>query len=393
MICSIIQVEAIIKGLSRTPSGETGILAWKSRHALNAKVPCDRVSYTSWPDIPEHGMMQQHPARPGGSTFARRELTDLLSITDLHTYFFNGQPLKAVRGVNLTMGKGEVLGLVGESGSGKTMTALSVMRLVPSPGRIVEGSIKLEGVELTRLTPGEMQQVRGGRIGMIFQEPLTSLNPVLRIGDQIVETLLAHTDLSIEKAKERSTGLLRKVGFDSPEKRMDQYPHQLSGGQRQRVLIAIAISCNPSLVIADEPTTALDVTIERQIMALLQALTRELSISLLFITHNLRIIERIGNRIAIMYAGEVVETSSTAAFFAGPLHPYSQGLLTSMPVFSRDCARLAAIPGAVPRLSDLPKGCKFNPRCPHVMAICRQEEPPMFNRGNGRWVRCFLYQG
>jgi len=298
---------------------------------------------------------------------------------------------KAVEGVDLELDKGEVLGLVGESGCGKTMTARSVMRLIPSPGRIVQGSVLFEGVDLAQLSDRQMQAVRGNRIGMVFQEPLTSLNPVLRIGDQLSETLIVHKGLSREDARDVSIGLLQKVGFEEADKRYLQYPHQLSGGQRQRVLIAIAISCKPSLLIADEPTTALDVTIEAQILRLLQVLIAEYQLSMLFITHNLDIIKRIGLAIGIMYAGRMVEKSRVGQFFEEPLHPYSRGLLDSMPQFSRGQQRLKAIPGTVPRLSEMPGGCKFNPRCPYVMPRCRVEEPPMYSHGE-RWVRCYLYQ-
>jgi peptide/nickel transport system ATP-binding protein len=316
----------------------------------------------------------------------------LLSVSDLHTYFFsNGTITRAVDGVDLELDKGEVFGLVGESGCGKTMTALSIMRLIPSPGRIVKGNILFEGRDLAQLTTREMQSVRGDKIGMIFQEPLTSLNPVLRVGDQISEGLIVHKALSGEEARHISMGLLQKVGFDAADKRYLQYPHQLSGGQRQRVLIAIAMACNPSLIIADEPTTALDVTIEAQILRLLQVLIAEYQLSMLFITHNLNVIRRIGTSVGIMYAGKMVEKGRVEQFFMEPLHPYSKGLLDSMPEFSRDQHRLRAIRGTVPRLSDLPQGCTFNPRCPYVMPKCKVEEPPMYAVGE-RWVRCYLYQ-
>ena len=316
----------------------------------------------------------------------------LLSVSDLHTYFFsNGTITKAVDGVDFEIDKGEVFGLVGESGCGKTMTALSIMRLIPSPGRIVRGGILLEGKDLVQLTSSQMQQVRGNKIGMVFQEPLTSLNPVLRIGDQLSEGLIVHKGLSREEARGICVELLRKVGFDDADRRYLQYPHQLSGGQRQRVLIAIAIACNPSLIIADEPTTALDVTVETQILRLLQLLITEYQLSMLFITHNLNIIRYIGTSVGIMYAGRMVEKGRVDRFFEEPLHPYSKGLLESMPEFSRERRRLKAIPGAVPRLSDLPQGCKFSPRCPFVMDQCKVEEPPMY-AVSGRWVRCYLYQ-
>lgn len=320
------------------------------------------------------------------------EKNQLLTVDDLSMFFLGGEcPVKAVQNVSFRMGQGEVFGLVGESGCGKTMTALSIMRLIPVPGRIMGGRIVFEEKNLVELSQQDMQKVRGGRIGMVFQEPLTSLNPVLRIGDQIAEVLLAHRQLSTQGAREVSTELLGKVGFDRPDKRYLQYPHQLSGGQRQRVLIAIAIACNPSLIIADEPTTALDVTIEHQILQLLESLIDRSGMSLLFITHNLHIIRRMANRIGVMYTGRMVEQSPVEDFFEEPLHPYSKGLLDSIPEFTSGSRRLNAIPGSVPRLSELPGGCSFHPRCPSVMGRCRSEEPIMFEAKGNRWVRCFLY--
>lgn len=318
----------------------------------------------------------------------------LLSVEDLSTFFVGtDNPVKAVQNVTFGIGRGEAFGLVGESGCGKTMTALSIMRLVPTPGRIMNGRIIFEERDLMDLPQQEMQKVRGGRIGMIFQEPLTSLNPVLRIGDQISETLIAHTGVTAQQARETSIELLGRVGLDRPDRRYFQYPHQLSGGQRQRVLIAIAISCNPSMIIADEPTTALDVTIEDQILRLLESLIVHSDMSLLFITHNLHIIKRIANRVGVMYTGRMVEQSAVDDFFREPLHPYSKGLLDSIPEFTSGTKRLNAIPGSVPRLSELPGGCSFHPRCPCVMDRCRFEEPMMIEVKEERWVRCFLYQG
>lgn len=321
------------------------------------------------------------------------EDTRLLSVEDLSMFFVGGEyPVKAVQNVTFGIGKGEAFGLVGESGCGKTMTALSIMGLVPRPGRIMNGRIIFEERNLMDLPQQEMQKVRGGRIGMIFQEPLTSLNPVLRIGDQISETLITHKGVTEQQARETSIELLGRVGLDRPDKRYLQYPHQLSGGQRQRVLIAIAISCSPSMIIADEPTTALDVTIEDQILRLLESLIVHSDMSLLFITHNLHIIKRIANRVGVMYTGRMVEQSAVDDFFGEPLHPYSRGLLDSIPEFTSGTQRLNAIPGSVPRLSELPRGCSFHPRCPCVMDRCRFEEPRMIEAKEERWVRCFLYQ-
>jgi peptide/nickel transport system ATP-binding protein len=328
-----------------------------------------------------------------GSRQGRVMPENLLSIDGLKTYFrTDGEPIRAVDGVSLALARGEVFGLVGESGSGKTMTALSIMRLIPVPGRIVEGSITFEGSDLAGLTNEEMQKVRGNRIGMIFQEPLTSLNPVLRIGDQLSEGLIVHKGLSNQEAKGVAVELLGKVGFDQPENRYLQYPHQLSGGQRQRVLIAIAIACNPSLIIADEPTTALDVTIEAQILKLLEALIADRSMSMLFITHNLHLIKRIADRVGIMYAGRMVEEAPVADFLTHPQHPYSRGLLDSLPEFAVGVKRLKAIPGSVPRLSEMPKGCPFHPRCVHAMDRCRAKAPGPTITGENRCVRCFLYE-
>jgi oligopeptide/dipeptide ABC transporter ATP-binding protein len=316
----------------------------------------------------------------------------LLTVSDLTTAFFTGgQTIKAVDSVSFQVHKGEIFGLVGESGCGKTMTALSLMRLVPLPGRITEGAIFFEDRDLLSLSVQEMEKVRGGRIGMIFQEPMTALNPVFRVGDQIAETLLAHKDLTGKEAKEQTEVLLKTVGFDMPEKKYMQYPHQLSGGQRQRILIAIAIACNPSLVIADEPTTALDVATESQILYFLRKLVMDYRMSMIFITHNLNIIRRLGRRIGIMYAGRMLEQGYVDDFFNEPLHPYSKGLLGSVFTIQGDEKRLNAIPGFVPKLSDMPSGCKFHPRCGFVMPKCRIKEPQMTEMGNERWVRCYLF--
>jgi peptide/nickel transport system ATP-binding protein len=319
---------------------------------------------------------------------------ELLKVIDLKTSFFTGEShLRAVDGVSFSIRKGEIFGIVGESGSGKTVTSLSILRLVQPPGKIVGGNIFFEGRDLLGLTDLEMEEVRGSRIGMVFQEPMTALNPVFRIGEQIAETIAIHQkDFSHTQIYERTLELLTQVGFDEPEKKYLQYPHQLSGGQRQRVLIASAISCNPSLVIADEPTTALDVATESQIIGLLEGLVSRYGMSMIFITHNLNIMKRLGDRIGIMYAGRVLEDNSVKAFFEKPLHPYGRGLLESIDGLSGNAKRLAAIPGYVPKLSEMPEGCKFHPRCPHVMPICRTLEPVMKEIGRDQWVRCYLYQ-
>ncbi|HQM80407.1 MAG TPA: ABC transporter ATP-binding protein [Syntrophorhabdaceae bacterium] len=316
----------------------------------------------------------------------------MLDVTELNTSFFtDGNVLRAVNSVSFSIPKGEIFGLVGESGCGKTMTALSIMRLVQPPGRIVNGQVIFEGKDLLLLSEREMEEVRGNRIGMIFQEPMSALNPVFRVGDQISEAIIIHKKAGKKEAKESAIELLRQVGFDDPGKRYAQYPHQLSGGQRQRILIGIAISCGPSLVIADEPTTALDVATESQIINLLQGLVDSSGMSMIFITHNLNIMRKFGRRIGIMYAGRMLEQNFVDAFFKEPLHPYSKGLLSSIYGLMGDQKRLTAIPGSVPRLAELPGGCTFHPRCPYVMPACREEEPVMKEIGKGQWVRCYLY--
>ncbi len=319
--------------------------------------------------------------------------TRLLEVRNLTTAFStDSSVVKVVDGVTFSLDKGEIMGLVGESGSGKTMTSLSIMRLVPPPGAIMSGEVIFEGQDLLRLSEKEINMVRGNRIGMIFQEPMSALNPVLKVGEQICETIETHREFTRKEIKDQAMELLRKAGFDAPDQKFTQYPHQLSGGQRQRILIAIAISCNPSLVIADEPSTALDVATESQILCLLQDLVSENNMSMIFITHNLNIIRSLAQRIGIMYAGRILEQNCVKDFFENPLHPYSKGLLESIVWLKSDQVRLKAIPGFVPRMSELPQGCKFHPRCPHVMPVCRIEEPQIIEQGNGRWVRCYLYQ-
>ncbi|MBA4416351.1 MAG: peptide ABC transporter ATP-binding protein [Syntrophus sp. (in: bacteria)] len=317
----------------------------------------------------------------------------LLEVHDLTTAFpIDSDTVRVVDGVNFSLDKGEILGLVGESGSGKTMTSLSIMGLVPPPGRILGGQVIFEGKNLVGLPDKDMNNIRGDRIGMVFQEPMSALNPVFRVGDQICETIETHRDFTKSEIKGQAIELLRSVGFDEPEQKFIQYPHQLSGGQRQRILIAMAVSCNPSLVIADEPTTALDVATESQILCLLQELVTGNSMSMIFITHNLHIIKSLGNRIGIMYAGRLLEQNRVDDFFRDPMHPYSKGLLDSVVNLKSDQQRLKAIPGTVPKMSELPTGCKFHPRCPSVMPMCREVEPQIKELDKGKWVRCYLYQ-
>ncbi len=317
----------------------------------------------------------------------------LLTMSDVNVGFCSASStIRVLENVNLTIKKGEAFGLVGESGSGKTMTALSMMRLIPPSGKILSGKILFEGNDLLQLTEKQMESIRGKKISMIFQEPMTSLNPVFRVGDQVAEILSIHTDLSKKELEGRALELLKNVGFDAPGQTYIKYPHQLSGGQRQRILIAISIACKPSLIIADEPTTALDVATEGQILCLLQDLIRRNNVSMLFITHNLHIMKNTGTRIGIMYAGRIVEENFVDDFFREPLHPYSEGLLDSVVRVRETSERLKTIPGFVPKLTDLPAGCKFHPRCKHVMTRCKIEEPPFINVGKDKWVRCYLFQ-
>jgi oligopeptide/dipeptide ABC transporter ATP-binding protein len=321
------------------------------------------------------------------------ESNSLLTMSEVNVGFFTGSSIiNAVDNVSLHINKGEVFGLVGESGSGKTMTALSIMRLVPPPGRIISGEVLFEGNDLLALSEKQMEFVRGKKISMIFQEPMTSLNPVFRVGEQVAEILSIHTELTKKEVEEKTIELLKSVGFDEPRQKYNQYPHQLSGGQRQRILIAISMACNPSLIIADEPTTALDVATEGQILCLLQDLVQKNRMSMLFITHNLHVMKSMGSRIGIMYAGRIVEENFVDDFFCESLHPYSEGLLDSIVRLKGTAERLKAIPGSVPKLTELPSGCKFHPRCKHVMPKCKTEEPHLITIEKGKRVRCYLFQ-
>ncbi len=298
-------------------------------------------------------------------------------------------------GVDVALNQGDTLGVVGESGCGKTVLALSIMRLVASPpGRIVSGEILFNGVDLLRLNGDQMRSMRGRDISMIFQEPMTSLNPVLRVGDQIAEVISLHQNLSRKDALEKAVEMLKRVGLPAFEKRIRDYPHQMSGGMRQRVMIAMALSCNPRLMLADEPTTALDVTIQSQIMELIGALKKETGISVLIITHDLGVIAEAAQFVAVMYAGRIVEYAPAGELFSSPLHPYTIGLMQSIPCVDKDYGRdehLSAIPGVVPSLNDLPAGCPFHERCPWTMEECRGNEPALRERSHGHWVRCWKY--
>jgi len=319
----------------------------------------------------------------------------LLKIRNLHTYFYTDDGVaKAVDGVDLELAEGGTLGVVGESGCGKSVTALSVMRLIPDPpGKIVQGKILFDRKDLLSLSEAEMRKIRGRSISMIFQEPMTSLNPVFQIGDQISEVLTLHEGLSKKEAWNRSVEMLRMVGIPAAERRVTEYPHQLSGGMRQRAMIAMALACSPKLMIADEPTTALDVTIQAQILELINRLQREKGMSVILITHNLGVIAETAQMVAVMYAGRVVEYTDVRILFGTPQHPYTQGLLKSIPRLDQahsKKAKLEAIPGLVPSLLDLPPGCKFSNRCKYVFEKCIQE-PPLEEVASGHFVRCWLH--
>ena len=320
----------------------------------------------------------------------------LLEIQDLETHFLtDAGTVRAVDGVSLTVRKGETLGVVGESGCGKSVTALSVLRLIPNPpGKIVGGKILLDGRNLLDLPEDEMRKVRGGSISMIFQEPMTSLNPVFTVGDQIAEGIRLHQRLSKRESWNKAIEMLRLVRIPDADRRVKEYPHQMSGGMRQRVMIAMALSCNPHLLIADEPTTALDVTIQAQILELLNQLKAELGMAVMLITHDLGVVADTAARVAVMYAGRVVEQAPVLELFRNPLHPYTQGLLNSIPRIEKAerRPRLQAIPGMVPDLLDLPRGCKFQARCTKVFDACRGDEPQLKAMGAANHiVRCCLY--
>jgi oligopeptide/dipeptide ABC transporter ATP-binding protein len=318
----------------------------------------------------------------------------LLDIQGLKTYFFTAKGIvRAVDGVDINLESGKKEGLVGESGCGKSITALSIMQLVPPPGRIVDGKIVFEGEDLLQKRPSEMSRIRGRKIAMVFQEPLSSLNPVLQIGEQVEEAIRLHQGLGHLEARKKVLKILELVGIPSPSSRIREYPHQLSGGMRQRVMIAMALSCNPSLLIADEPTTALDVTIQAQILELLQELSREFNTALLLITHDLGVVAEICDRVTVMYAGNVIERASTRAIFKKPRHPYTKGLLNSIPRVDIDVERLKSVEGVVPNLLYPPGGCRFNPRCPDHKEICHKEKPVTVEVEPEHYVSCWMYSG
>ena len=319
----------------------------------------------------------------------------ILDVKNLKTVFFTNSGLfKAVDDVSFNVRRGETLAIVGESGCGKSVSALSIMRLVPDPpGKIVGGSVRLEGKDLLALGEEEMRGIRGNRMSMIFQEPMTSLNPVMRIGDQITEALRLHQNMTAKQAWARAVEMLRLVRIPEAERRAREYPHQLSGGMRQRAMIAMALACRPALLIADEPTTALDVTIQAQILALIVDLQKELGTGLILITHDLGVVAQTAQRVIVMYAGKKVEEASVDDLFADPRHPYTRGLMASMPAVislgAKTDVRLAEIPGMVPSLTNLPDGCAFAPRCPLAIERCRQEYPPLQDFGGQHRAACW----
>jgi peptide/nickel transport system ATP-binding protein len=315
----------------------------------------------------------------------------LLELRDLHTYFaVDDGEFRAVDGVSFTLHAGRTLGIVGESGCGKSVTALSIMGLVPQPpGRIAGGAVLLDGVDLLRLPAAALRALRGSQLSMIFQEPMTSLNPAFTIGDQIIEGITRHRAVSHREARAHAIEMLRRVRIPAPEQRIDDYPHKLSGGMRQRAMIAMALACDPKLLIADEPTTALDVTVQAQILDLMRALRDETGAAIMLITHDLGVIAELAQDVIVMYAGKIVERADVATLFADPQHPYTVGLLGSIPKLHADQRRLATIEGVVPNPLDMPRGCRFNPRCPFAIAKCRASEPPLAEVKLGHFTACW----
>ena len=319
-------------------------------------------------------------------------MTDpVLSVRDLRVAFETRRgTLTAIDGVSLEIGRGEILGVVGESGAGKSVTGSAVIGLIDPPGRIVGGEIRLGSERIDDLPPEKMRRVRGRRIGMIFQDPLTSLDPLYRVGEQIVETIRTHTDLSARAARARAIDLLTEVGIPAPERRIDGYPHEFSGGMRQRVVIALALAAEPELIIADEPTTALDVSVQAQVITLLKRLCREHGTAVMLVTHDMGVIAEAADRVAVMYSGRIAEIGPVAEVVRAPRHPYARGLMGAIPTLSDTAERLTQIPGAMPRLTAIPPGCAFHPRCPSVFGRCQVERPEPIPVGGAR-VACHLY--
>lgn len=332
---------------------------------------------------------KENVGKDDGDPFKNAE--KLLEIKNLQTFFYtDAGVVKSVNDVSYFIRKGETLGIVGESGCGKSVTAMSVLKLIPQPpGRIVGGQILFKGKDLTKISDEEMRHIRGNRIAMIFQEPMTSLNPVYTVGDQIIEAIQLHMDKSYDEARKMAIDMLEKVGIPSPETRIDVYPHQMSGGMKQRVMIAMALVCNPELLIADEPTTALDVTIQAQILELLVQLQKDFGTAIMMITHDLGVIAELAHRVVVMYASKVVETAEVKELFANPKHPYTIGLFNSIPKLDSDGERLIPIKGMVPNPLDFPKGCKFNNRCEFATDKCRNCEPELKEVSAGHWSACW----
>ena len=317
----------------------------------------------------------------------------LLHIENLRTYFYTYAGIvRAVDGISLDVNRGETLGVVGESGSGKTVTAQSILRIVPSPGKIVDGKIEFEGKNLLKLQEHQMQKIRGKEIAYVFQDPTTTLDPVYTVGDQIAEVIMRHHNISKKDALARATELLRSVEIPDPEVRVNQYPHELSGGTKQRIAIARALSGDPTLILADEPTTALDVTIQAQILDLLKQLKNRLNVSMVLITHDMGIVADICDRVTVLYAGQVCETGTVEQVFEEPKHPYTEALLTSVPSLALKKEKLSVIPGNVPNLIEPPSGCRFHPRCPYAQQICIDKVPELEPIGSGRWVHCHRWK-
>lgn len=317
---------------------------------------------------------------------------NILEIKNMHTYFYTDHGVvKSVDGVDITLKEGSTLGIVGESGSGKSVTALSVMGLLMgTTGKITEGEILLDGKDIVSISAEEQRKLRGSQISMIFQEPMTSLNPVMKIGDQVMEGILLHQKVQKKEARELAISMLKKTGIPRVERIMNEYPFQLSGGQRQRVMIAMALVCNPKILIADEPTTALDVTIQAQILDLMDHLKEMIGTSILFITHDLGVVAEVCDEVVVMYCGRVVEKGSVVDIFDHPGHPYTQGLLASIPKLGEQAEELESIPGNVPNPKYMPRGCKFAPRCKFAMDRCQEEEPGFYELGNEHQSKCWL---
>ncbi|MFD1781009.1 ABC transporter ATP-binding protein [Fredinandcohnia salidurans] len=317
----------------------------------------------------------------------------ILEVKGLKTHFFTKRGVsKAVDGIDFTLQKGQTLGIVGESGCGKSMTSLSILRLIPSPpGKIADGQILFKGEDLVTLPENEMRKIRGNEISMIFQEPMTSLNPVIPVGEQIAEAIRLHQNAGKKEAWNKAVDMLKLVGIPSPEKRAKQEPFQLSGGMRQRVMIAMALSCNPEVLIADEPTTALDVTIQAQILELIKDLQTKLGMGVIMITHDLGVVAETCDTVTVMYAGNIVEHAPTARLFASPRHPYTKGLLESLPKIHEDLEELYTIEGSVPSPYDMPVGCRFASRCPFQQPICHEKQPGLLEQNDGVKVRCWMY--